>query len=316
MSGPYTGVANVVEVILDRPVPSFLSSIVHPGQTTVTGRAVATAGTKDACVWALNPSQAGAITVTGGAQVNMDCGIMANSSSPSAITQNGASCVNATSITSVGGASGGCIYPDPETTDYVGDPLASVAAPAWGSCDYNGQVKANNNQSLEAWPGVYCNNITAQSGGTIHFNPGLYVLNGAALMIHGTATGTGVQFYLTQNTTQSANITINAGSNVNLSTPGQGEETYGLPAGVLIYQDRSSPAGINHTFNGQTSMILSGILYLPNADIQFAGGGAADPTSTAIIADTVTFTGNSELGNYDVSPVAANPQLVEVTLVE
>ncbi len=45
-------------------------------------------------------------------------------------------------------------------------------------------------------------------------------------------------------------------------------------------------------------------------------GGAADPTSTAIIADTVTFTGNSEFGNFDVSPVAANPQLVEVTLVE
>lgn len=313
-SGPYAGVANAVEAIVDRPVPSFLSAILYDGQTTVTGRAVATAGTADACIWALNPSASGAISVSGSAQVNMDCGILANSIDPSAITQNGASCINATSVVSVGGASGGCINPTPETANYVIDPMSYVSAPAWGGCDYNNQIKANNNQTINLVPGVYCNKITAQSGGTINFNPGLYVLNGAALTIHGDVHGTDVQFYLTENTGQNDNITINAGSTVDLSAPSDnGAE---LPAGVLFYQDRNSTAGINHIFNGQTSMILNGIVYLPNADVQFAGGGAADPTSTAIIADTVTFTGNSEFGNHDISPVAANPQLVTVTLVE
>lgn len=316
LSGPYAGVANAVEAIVSRPVPSLLSGLVYGGQTTVTGRAVASAGVADACVWALNPTESGAVKVSGGAQVNMDCGILANSSSPSAITQNGASCINAASVTSVGGASGDCIYPDPQTTSPVADPMGSVSAPSWSGCDEPGQVKANNNQTLDLWPGVYCNKITVQNGGRINFLPGLYVLDGAALTIHGEAYGDGVQFYLTQNTGQNDNITINAGALVELSAPGQGEPTYGLPTGMLFYQDRNSAAGINHIFNGQGDMMLNGIVYLPNADVQFAGGAFADPTSTAIIADTVTFTGNSEFGNYDISPVAASPQLIKVTLLE
>ncbi len=45
------------------------------------------------------------------------CGIMANSTDSSAITQNGASCTNASSVMSVGGASGSCINPPPQTTN-------------------------------------------------------------------------------------------------------------------------------------------------------------------------------------------------------
>ncbi|MEE8502473.1 MAG: hypothetical protein V3S23_07140 [Kiloniellales bacterium] len=56
LNGPFAGVANAVEVIVDRPVPSFLSAIIFDGQTIVTGRAVASSATADACIWALNPS--------------------------------------------------------------------------------------------------------------------------------------------------------------------------------------------------------------------------------------------------------------------
>ena len=312
-SGPLTGVANAVEVIVERPAPSFLSTLIHPGQTTIAARAVASSGTAEACIWALNPTASGAVTVSGNAQVNMDCGIMANSSSASAITQSGASCINAASVASVGGASGGCINPPPVTTNYVVDPMSSVSGPSWSGCDYNNQIKANNNQTVNLTPGVYCNKITAQNGGTINFASGLYVLNGAALTIHGEAYGTDVQFYLTENTAQNDNITINAGSTVQLSAPGFEAD---LPAGVLFYQDRNSTAGINHTLNGQADMVLEGILYLPNADVNFSGGGTADPTATVLVADTVSFTGNSEFGNYVLSPTASNPQLVTVTLVE
>jgi len=316
LSGSLAGVANAVEVIVDRPVPSFLSAMLYDGQTTVSGRAVASAGTAGACIWALNPSDSGTVKVSGNAQVNMDCGIMANSNDPSAITQNGSSCINAASVAAVGGASGGCINPTPVSTNYVTDPMASVSAPSWSGCDHPSQVKANNNQTVDLDPGVYCNKITAQNGGRINFAPGLYVLDGAALTVHGEAYGSGVQFYLTENTGQNDNITFNSGSTVVLSAPGQGDDTYGLPTGMLFYQDRNSTDGINHIFNGQADMLLNGIVYLPNADVQFAGGGFADPTSTAIIADTITFTGNSQFGNYNVSPIAASPQLTTVTLVE
>ncbi len=58
--------------------------------------------------------------------------------------------------------------------------MSYVSAPAWGGCDYNSQIKSNNNQTVNLVPGVYCNKITAQNGGTINFASGLYVLNGAA----------------------------------------------------------------------------------------------------------------------------------------
>jgi Flp pilus assembly protein TadG len=312
-SGPLIGVATAVEVIVERPAPSFLSSLVNKGQTTIAARAVASYGTAEACIWALNPTASGAVTVSGNAQVNMNCGIMANSSSPSAITQNGASCINAASVASVGGASGGCINPPPVTTSYAADPMSYVSGPSWSGCDHPNQIKANNNQTVNLAPGVYCNKITAQNGGTLNFASGLYVLDGAALTIHGEANGTDVQFYLTENTAQNDNITINAGSTVQLSAPDFESD---LPAGVLFYQDRNSTAGINHTMNGQTDMLLEGILYLPNGDVNFSGGGAADPTATVIIADEISFTGNSEFGNYILSPTASNPQLVTVTLVE
>ncbi len=122
-----------------------------------------------------------------------------------------------------------------------------------------------------------------------------------------------MQFYLTENTAQNDNITINAGSTVQLSAPDYAAD---LPAGVLFYQDRNNSAGINYIINGQTDLLLDGILYLPNADVQFAGGASADPTATVIIADTITFTGDSEFGNYVLSPVVSNPKLVTVTLVE
>ncbi len=111
-----------------------------------------------------------------------------------------------------------------------------------------------------------------------------------------------MQFYLTENTAQNDNITINAGSTVQLSAPDYAAD---LPAGVLFYQDRNNSAGINYIINGQTDLLLDGILYLPNADVQFAGGASADPTATVIIADTITFTGDSEFGDYVLSPVAS-----------
>jgi hypothetical protein len=62
-------------------------------------------------------------------------------------------------------------------------------------------------------------------------------------------------------------------------------------------------------------MNLDGILYFPNQNIKFAGGSSLDATSSIIIADTVTFTGNTEIGLTGAA-VSANPLLVTAKLVE
>ena len=212
----------------------------------------------------------------------------------------------------VGGYSGNCIDPPPDTgMSLVNDPFGSLAPPTYGGCDSTANIKANNGETVDMVPGVYCGKITVSSGGTMNFDEGLYVLDGASLTIHGTVTGDGVTFYLTPSSGQSDNITVNAGAVVTLTAPDSG----GM-AGVLFYQDRAAPAGVNHNFTGQASMTLEGILYFPNQDLLFAGGSAIEPSATFIVANTVDFSGNTEINNVEGSVVESNPQLTEVTLLE
>jgi hypothetical protein len=196
----------------------------------------------------------------------------------------------------------------------VNDPLNGMAPPAYGPCEFSSNIRVNSGDSETLEPGVYCGKISVMSGGTLHFNEGLYVLDTASMNFssNATVTGTDVSFYITPESTQGDNITVAANANVQLSAPG----SYGDLPGVLFYQDRGSPPDISHSFTGQASMDLEGILYFPNQRLKIAGGSEFDPVTTMIIADTVEFTGNTTTANLDGSVVRANPAFVTVTLVE
>jgi hypothetical protein len=313
LSGSRAGASDSVEVIITRQAPAILSSIIDVGSQTVVARAVAYGTANDTCVWALNPSVGGAVTVSGGAQVTLDCGMFVNSSNASALSQSGSSCLEATEAKVAGGYTGTCVSPRPGTgVPQVEDPLSWVEGPAYNSCDVNNKFKVVAGQTKSISPGVYCGGIEAQSGGTLHFEPGLYILNGGGLTFSSSATvtGTDVNFYLTEFNGQSATINIAAGADVNLSAGSNG----GLD-GILFYHDRNSPLGLSHSISGGASMHLDGILYFPTQNIKFSGGSSLDATSSIIIADTVTFTGNTEIGLTGAA-VSANPLLVTAKLVE
>jgi hypothetical protein len=263
-SGEFAGQTDAVEVIIERPESTLLATLVYDEAVTVAARAVASAGINDACVWALDPSAKSAVKASGGAQIDLSCGVIALSSHGQALTQSGSSCLTADSVYTVGGYSGDCIDPTPTTgIEPPTDPLASMAAPSYAGCDYNSNIRANNGQTVNLSPGVYCGNITANPGGTINFGSGLYVLDGSALTINGTATGADVSFYITAGSGQNDNISFAATSNVTLSAATDGD----MP-GVLFYQDRAGAAGVNHTFTGQSNLRLEGILYFPNQDLR------------------------------------------------
>ena len=68
---------------------------------------------------------------------------------------------------------------------------------------------------------------------------------------------------------------------------------------------------------GQATMSLEGLLYFPNQALNMSGGSQIDPVSTIIVTDTISFTGNMEVDNFDGSPIdALNAYLVTVTIVE
>ena len=303
-SGVYAGSSSAVEVIVQRTVPGFLSRILVPGDVTVSARAVATTGTTgpgDGCLWTMDPDGSGALTVTGNADVNIGCGIYVNSSDDTALSQGGASCVNASSISVVGGASGSCLNPEPvEGVSPQSDPMASMHAsvgpgvagiPDTSGCD-DDDHEAKNKDTLTLTPGCYSGTIAAKPGGTLIFSPGLYTLDNATLDFKGDVEGNGVSFYVTENSTQP--ITVNSQASVNLVAP---DESYGPMAGVLFYQDPDSAGGIEHTINGGADLYLEGIVYFGKDNFKINGGSSANQSPTYLIANRIKFAGGTEFGN-------------------
>ena len=317
---PQTGAAigdtSAVEVIIQRTASTFFSRLIMPSTVTVSARAVARFDIDDTCLWSLNPTLRGAVTVSGGAQVQLGCGIMVNSNDPEALTQGGSSCLTASRLKVAGGAIGDCLNPTPYTgVRQISDPLAYLEKPSYieGNCDHTAKIVINSGETVTLSPGVYCNDISIVADGNIDFLPGVYILDRAGLNIGAQATvsGTGVSFYLSENNHTNDNVSIAGGATVQLSAPTDGEM-----AGVLFYQDRNSSSSITHKLTGGSTMDLDGILYFPNNDLTFSGGATLDASSSMLVADSITFTGNSYVGNFDNSAAESNQYLVSTSLIE
>ena len=211
-SGPLTGSNTAFEVIVSRPVPTFLARLVYPDQVTVVARAVAiTNGGSDACMYALNPTQNAAIKVSGSATLNLPCGIMSNSDSQSeSLGVDGNACINATSVRAAGAITGNCINPDGvENVGQVQDPFYNMMPPTgYGGCASNAPITVGGNETVTLAPGVYCGKINVKGGSTLNLEEGLFVLDGAGLSVAAGATinGTDVSIYIwVSNETASAN---------------------------------------------------------------------------------------------------------------
>jgi hypothetical protein len=104
LSGPAAGDAQSVEIIVTEPAPVYFASMFLNAPPVITTRAVAKAVVSDACIWALHPSAKGALTISGSANVDLNCGVVVNSNDPdAALGQSGTSCLSATSISINGG---------------------------------------------------------------------------------------------------------------------------------------------------------------------------------------------------------------------
>jgi len=68
--------------------------------------------------------------------------------------------------------------------------------------------------------------------------------------------------------------------------------TTGWNAGIAIWEPVST--GINQIANGNSSVAtITGVIYAPHADVQYAGNTGSTPQCTQIVANTVEFAGKS-----------------------
>ena len=296
-TGYYQADPTAVEVTISQTVPAFFMELVGASSTTVRARAVARQGSGTSCLYTLDPAGSSSFSASGGATVQVSCGVVVNSSNSHAMSVSGGAIVTGAYVSIVGNYSasgGGSISPTPTTGAMAEtDPLAYLPAPAVGSCNQTNLSISIVTRTLD--PGVYCNGISISGGARVTLNPGTYILKGGGLSVSGgsTLSGPGVTFYNTAGGGYGYGaISISGGTSINLVAP-----TSGSLAGILFYQDRSIASGAASSLSGGSTTVFQGTLYFPTTALNYSGGSSSTAAYTVMVAKSVNFSGGTILNN-------------------
>jgi hypothetical protein len=304
-AGAYTGISGAVEVILQQAQRPMLASALSSNFVSIRSRSVAIRKPGGACLLALNATASGAITLQGTSQVVLSgCDGFSNSASSSSMVAGGSANLTLGSASAVGGI-GNTSNITAANGIYTGaaslpDPYAAEAYPTPGACS-----QSYSGGSITLYPGVYCGGIALSGGANVTLNPGIYFMEGGDLKVAGnsTLTGDGVTIVFTSSNGSSyAGAAISSNAVINLTAP-QTAPT----AGIVLFGDRAMTPGTAFKLTGGGTQNWGGALYLPKAALTYAGGATGGTGCTQIVADTVTFTGNSNMSlncdGYGVTPI-------------
>jgi hypothetical protein len=241
-------------------------------------------------LFVLNPTAAGALTVTGTTGLNVAGAIVVDSTSTSAFSAKGNSQITASTIQVVGGASisgGALVSPAPTTgVTSIPDPLSGLSAPPAGT---NQGAKIFSSGSATLGPGTYSQISVSGNGTSLVLSPGIYILTGGGFSVTNAAsvTGMGVVMYNAGSNFPNSGgtfgaISLSSSGTINLSAP-----TTGPYAGVLIFQSRDNARTIS--LSASSAVGLSGTIYAPAALLSLAGSSTfSDPA----IVNLLTVNGN------------------------
>ena len=305
-SGPHAGNAQYVEVIATQSQPTYFLQIFGIHTLSVHARAVGYLGDGPGCVYALDPSASGAVTLNGTFTLHLQCAMYVDSKSGQALLANGIGSVSAKSVGVVGGIlNNGPVSITPAPVGGMvplSDPLAFLNPPSTeGSCTSPTVINGVGTYTINA--GVYCSTLIINGSPNVIFNPGTYVFKRGIIM-NGTPTltGSGVTFY-----NAGGGLTLNGSGSSSLSAP-----TTGPYAGILVFQSRSDSSQL--TLNGSTSSVWNGAIYSPDARIVDNGTGS-ESGYTMLIGDTITINGTGTI-NDDYSSLPAGSPIKAAVLVE
>jgi Flp pilus assembly protein TadG len=295
-SGSYSATSDAVEVVIQQVQARLFSALWNSDPVILTARAVAVPTGGSGCTLALDPSASGAVTAQGSTGVALnECSLFANSNDPSALTVGGSATISSVAVGVTGGISGQSnITAKSIKTGQspLADPYADMSYDPYPGCtQHNFSAKS----TVTINQGVYCGGITLNAGANVTLNPGVYYLDQGSLKVNGGATlrGDGVTIVFTSSTGHNyATADINGNANINLTAP-----TSGPTAGIVMFGDRDMPTGTAFKLDGGATQSFGGAIYLPKGAVDYAGGSNANAQCTQIVADTISFTGNSNLAN-------------------
>lgn len=325
-SGPNAGNNRAVEVIIEKRVPTTFMRVVSRDSSVVRARAVASveADLDPPCILALNPKAAGAITVSGTANiVANDCTIIANSDSQQAITTNGGINLQAKAI-GYGNLAGGfrqngsgSIIPTPVPAPIQADPFKDCVEPVPGA-----QVLRSGSQlqigggTTPLMPGYYQGGIKI-TGGDVTFAAGLYVVDGFAAT-GGTLTSLpgGITIFNT-GARQIDNISVGGNAVAHLVAPNSPDT-----CGNFLFWNSENAAvsngnggNANGVVIGTSDSTFEGIFYFPTVQLRYGGNANTQAPFSMIVADTLEFAGTPNLG-VNWRGTGRNPPSQQISMIE
>jgi Flp pilus assembly protein TadG len=330
--GPHAGDASYVEAIVTQTQPTFFMRLFNFSSMPVSARAVAFNGASNGfgCLTALNQTAPAAINLQGHFTVDAPgCQVIDSSKDPCALQFTGnAGSLIAGSVgvvgPTLGGTQGVCGFPTDSSplpvtgVPQTSDPLASTyqpltaaqkgtcaAAPTgntWGSS--GGNVLADGST-------VFCYSGNISISNTVTMMPGIYVFTGSlGLQGHGQLQSNGgVTIYLA-----APNGNMNMGGAGNATLGSLTAPSSGLFKNVVIYEEPADTNPVDLT--GTPISNLSGIIYLPSAQLKLGGTGTLNQTlNVDLVVNTLFDFGNATVNITDFS-ASHNTPLHTIALVE
>ena len=291
---------NSVSVQLQMQKTLSFTSMFMASAPIITANATA-AGiqTGEYCAQAQINTNATGITAGGSTTVNLQCGMITNSTSMDAAVAFGSSSVTASPVAAVGGldttdnwAAGTVLLP---FTLAQPDPFADILPPAIPSGCSNWADSPSDNQTYPATAPtvpVCLRNFTVK--GTLALQPGTYIITGDMKVNSGAKIScTGCTFVMTNSVpANTGTVDINGGAQLNLTAPDTG--TY---KGIVFFSDRGANASDINKINGNSLSTYSGAFYFPHQQVEFSGNAGVTFSCLKLVSWQLTFTGNSSITN-------------------
>jgi hypothetical protein len=299
-TGAFAGDSNAAEVVLTTQRRLPFSGLFLSNAPLIRARAVATKVIKaDNCVISLAATGVG-VRVSGSANVQLGCGVAANSNGSQAIHLSGSGRLVATSLSTVGQIdlkntsvpAGTDLFPNyVAQTDPFGPQGRNVQVPTSPSGCTQTNYSNSPNSTNNVVPGRYCGGMDLK--GNTSFAPGVYIIDGGNMNFASQSVSTGqggVTFILTNGATLQAQ----GGSTATFKAPTATENpTWN---GILFFQDPAAGA-LSNQINGGGSMDFFGAVYMPKGHITYSGSSATTAQCIVLIANSIDFSGNTAMTN-------------------
>jgi len=279
----------IVRGAASREVPMNMARLVGVPAMRVEVKSAATVRRPqaNACILALAPTTG--LNLSGYSEIESNCGIHANASSPAAYSLSLAAKIKTNANTGVGGASvsGSATITTPQkpNAEFFPDPLASTPEPTpAGACRY---INLSGYNTVSLAPGRYCE-FSVSGSADITLQPGIHTFETTiSLSNMVTLRGNGVLLHIAAG----GGVSISGASVIDIKAM-----TSGPYAGIGLFQSRSNYSGVS--LSGLADFKFDGVLYAPAASLSVSGGSggsAAITSDIAIVVNDLSFSGYSKL---------------------